>query len=378
MARLIKNIKTYIKVFLSKIYYVYYNVIKNKNVNKNTALFIETHATSITFNYQSMINLLKKEGYEIKVVYANELNKNFASRILINFKVLNQISLHNFIFLNDGYQYLNYIKLRENQRVIQLWHASGAYKKFGYSLKDNEYGSKHDFSKFPLHTNYDLVSVSSEYVIPFYEEAMNTKNNVNALGSSRTDYYFDDINKEKAIEKFKLIINTTKKILLYAPTFRGRLGTDQFYPLDIDRLRNDISNDYIIIYKMHPYIKSHNLPVDNIFTFDLSDKFEFHELALIADICITDYSSVVFDWSLLNKPIGFYVYDLEEYENNRGLFMDFENFIPGPKLLNSEDIVEWLNLSKKDDTSLADFKAKFMGACDGNASNRILSWMKNS
>ena len=367
-------------VMFKMIFPMYYRMMCFfRKTKDHSALFIETYSQSMSDNFVLMNQALLQKGYKTDIFFANEFESSFVKRTKQYFQCLNLLSKTQYVFLNDGYILLNTLRLKKGQHIIQLWHGSGAFKKFSYSLLDAEYGVGNDLSKFPIHRNYSLVTVSSPYVVQFYKEAMHMDKDVVALGTSRTDYYHNEANKAASLEMFKDILPQDKKVILYAPTFRGRLNQHQEYPLDLEKLKAALGDTYIILLKLHPLIKSHNLMVDNEFSFDVSDTFSFESLYFVADACITDYSSVVFDWSLSLKPIAFYAYDRASYLKERGFFTPYDTFVPGPILETNEQIIDWANnLSNSfDATELSEFKHRYMEACDGQATERIVSYIES-
>ncbi len=109
------------------------------------------------------------------------------------------------------------------------------------------------------------------------------------------------------------------------------------------------------------------------FCMEIRDEMTTDELLAAADICITDYSSVVFDFSLLEKPILFFAYDLERYYDERGFYYPYETFVPGPVVKNNCELIECISKIKEFDyNKIRDFKERYMSGCDGHATKRIL------
>src|SRR5699024_10375081 len=137
-----------------------------------------------------------------------------------------------------------------------------------------------------------------------------------------------------------------KKVVLYAPTWRD----NQFYTkgkykfdlqMDLGRLKKELGNDYIIVLRLH-YLVAENLDLTGYenFVYDFSYHEDIRELYLIADMLITDYSSVFFDYANLRRPMLFYVYDIEDYRDNlRGFYFDFESKAPGLLVKTTEEII---------------------------------------
>ena len=183
--------------------------------------------------------------------------------------------------------------------------------------------------------------------------------------------------------KKKLGIPLDKKTILYAPTWRD----DEYYgngrykfklKLDLDLLKKELGDQYVVLLRTHHYIAD-NLDVTGLedFAFNLSKYDDITEIYLISDICITDYSSVFFDYANLKRPLLFYTYDLDKYRDVlRGFYIDMETELPGPLVFSSEEVVDKI---KNIDQLNADYQEKyqqfyqrFCSWEDGNASKRVV------
>ena len=152
------------------------------------------------------------------------------------------------------------------------------------------------------------------------------------IGYPRNDILFVKNNEEDIrLLKRRLGLPQDKKILLYAPTFRDdefaeKAGYKFSLRLSFDRLREALQDDYILIVKYHYLIMDYVdwFPYKG-FIYHFDQSFDIAELFLVSDMLITDYSSVMFDYSILRRPMLFYAYDLEKYKNDlRGFYFDYE------------------------------------------------------
>ena len=182
--------------------------------------------------------------------------------------------------------------------------------------------------------------------------------------------------------KYKYGIDPDKKIILYAPTFRDNRhdGSGYVYDthLDFDKLRYELGQDYIILFRAHYFVANQfNFEKYNGFVYDMSRLDDINELYLISDLLITDYSSVFFDYANLERPILFYMYDLEEYANEiRGFYFDL-NILPGP-IVKDEDnlILEIKRLENwEKDEKYNSFNKRFNYLDDGRASRRVSEYI---
>ena len=107
------------------------------------------------------------------------------------------------------------------------------------------------------------------------------------------------------------------------------------------------------------------------FVFDGSTTVKIETALCAADILIADYSSLIFEYSLLNKPMLFYAYDLEEYEHDRSFYFDYKSFVPGKIVINNDEIIKAIQDKDFRADRIPTFREKFMGACDGECVKRI-------
>ena len=209
---------------------------------------------------------------------------------------------------------------------------------------------------------------------------------IQPIGVSRTDEFFDQEYIDRCYSKLyeRIPQAKNKKVILYAPTYRGvdpnRLAPDQ---LDVKKFAEKLQDEYILIFKHHQTAKEiPEIPEEyrDKFAFDMTrgKGMDINELMTVADICISDYSSLVFEYSLFERPLMFFVYDLEEYIDGRGLYYDFDEITPGPLCRTNEEMVDYIEHidERFDKQEVIDFKNKFMCSCDGHSTERILDLIK--
>lgn len=304
-------------------------------------------------------------------------------------RLIFNISTCKYIMLDDFSKITSYMRVRKNQELVQLWHGPGAYKKFGHSrAKDG--GDMKNATIHPGYKRYTKAIVSSEDIRECYAEAFSiTVDKVHATGFPRTDMFFDKkIMKEKSkkmLEKYPFMKN--KKVILFAPTYRGTKVSDADYgfdKLDLDKIYKKFKDEYVFIFKWHPALynnilngtkKGYDLEKYKGFYQDLSDERDINELLLVSDILITDYSSVIFDWAFLNKPIIYFAYDKEDYENGRGLYFPFEEYIFGDVATDSKELIKSIEDKNMCKEKRKVFIDKFLGACDGHSTEKTYKWI---
>ena len=360
-------------------------------IDKNKAVFIavrneEFKEGAIPDNFRLVYERLQAAGdYKIST---HTLRSGFAGHKEYDRRcraMIRDIADAGLVFISDSSEVIACLPMSKETKVVQLWHACGAFKKFGMSTAELIFGEdRKTLLKYPYHGNYSLVTVSSPEIVWAYEEAMSLKGKgvVQPVGVSRTDVFYDEAYKSAAKERVLKACPTArdKKIILYAPTFRGRVARAKTpEELDAGAFYKKYSDEYVLLIKRHPFTKkAYPIPEEaSRFAFDVTDELAIEDLLISADICITDYSSIVFEYSLFLRPMLFLAHDLDEYYDWRGFYYDYKDFVPGPIC---RDNVELMNELDKlsvgfDKTIVEEFRDKYMSACDGHATDRVIEFI---
>jgi len=275
------------------------------------------------------------------------------------------------IVTDDYLKYFRMFELKPQQRVIQIWHACGAFKKFGLDYPSAEINKERK-----THAQYDVVAVSSEAVRDKYAKAFGISiDKVKALGVPRTDPLSDPayIASEKKAFYKKYPKLSGKKILLYAPTFREE-GTKRVRlqtGLDWQAVSEKLGDEAVLIIKNHPVMKYDLLDGALYGNIINMPKENTSRLMIVCDVMVTDYSSVIFEAALLNKPTIFYCPDFDHYE--RDFYLNFPEDLYGEFAVNQEEFFKAVDksLQAPDMDRLEIFKKTYMGSCDGHSAERI-------
>ena len=366
-----------LKYILRIIYYISYIIPVKERV-----IFATYRKDSIQGNFKYIHNELKSRVTNLKCKFLyKKFDKGIKGEIIYflhMIKAIYYIATSKYFIIDDFYFPIYTVnKLRKGTEVIQVWHACGAFKKFGFSILDKSFGANNDYVKqIPIHINYNHVLVTSNEVKKHYAEAFNmSEKNIESIGVPRTDLFFnDDMKKEarrRVLSMYPQLEN--KKVVLYAPTFRGNSQSDAKMPLnfDVDRIANELPKDYILALKMHPFVKD-SIEIKNNKIIDLSDYDVVNDILILTDLLITDYSSIIFEYALLERPMIFYADDLENYEHERDFYYKYEDFVPGPIVKSTEEIINVLNNNTYDYKKIKTFKNKFFDYTDGKSSQRFV------
>jgi CDP-ribitol ribitolphosphotransferase / teichoic acid ribitol-phosphate polymerase len=264
-------------------------------------------------------------------------------------------------------------------RIVQLWHAAGAFKTVGYS-RVGKPGGPDPYSR--VHKNYTHAIVSSEHDVPFYAEAFGIPEaRVVPTGIPRMDRFFDpaaaDAGLRAAHAAFPASVG--RFTILFAPTFRGETSRDASYDLSrIDYAALHalcVEKDAVVIIRMHPFI-SEPLGIPAAFADRLLDgsttTLDVNDLLFAVDLLITDYSSIVFEFSRLGRPMLFYAWDLEAYIAERDFYEPFETFVPGRIVSSFPELLDAIQRDEYEADKVADFAARHFAHLDGGASDRVI------
>jgi CDP-ribitol ribitolphosphotransferase len=286
------------------------------------------------------------------------------------------------LFIVDDYFFPIYvIKPRRGTTIVQTWHASGAFKKIGYSVLDKRFGADEGLvARVAIHSNYDICLMASKAAAVHYAEAFREPIDrfVTDIGIPRTDVLFG-VEKTAAIAaslRNRYRLPAGKRVILYAPTFRGKTITQATSPEDLDLalLNRELGADHVLLLRLHPFVhQAQAIPPDLAgFAIDVSDHPDIDELMLVSDVLVTDYSSAIYEFSLLGRPMVFFAPDYADYEEERGFYFDFRTGVPGPVFETTEEVARYLRAGKFDLDRVARFRHESFEVADGHASERFV------
>ena len=282
------------------------------------------------------------------------------------------------VIVIDDYQPVIY-RVDLGVRIVQLWHAVGAFKTVGYS-RVGKPGAPNPYGK--VHKNYTYATVSSHADVPVYAEAFGIpESRVIPTGVPRVDRFFDPAYRVAARAAALDVIPAARDrfTILFAPTFRGNGAKTATYDagkLDYAALHAlCVEKDAVCMIRMHPFVRD-PLAIPDHLTDRLIDgsavPIDVNDLMFAVDLLITDYSSVVFEYSTLGRPVLFFAYDLEEYVASRDFYEPFESFVPG-RIVRTFD--ELLDAVRRDDYEIEKvdaFARRHFDHLDGGSTDRVI------
>ncbi|WP_043929994.1 CDP-glycerol glycerophosphotransferase family protein [Bacillus sp. EB01] len=347
-------------------------------VNKRKVLFASDSRDEVGGNLKFVYDEMKKQnlGYEYRFMFKE--NSFVKKSILEIIRLAYDAATSKATLLEENYPMFSQLRIRKNTDLIQLWHGAGAFKKFGYSRMGQPGGPKITSKD---HRNYTKAIVSSKNITPQYAEGFDIEEEkIIPLGIPRTDIFFDEEYKElkrkELYEAYPFLKG--KKVILFAPTFRGKGRKEAHYPfenLDFEKLYKNLKDEYVFLFKLHFIVLNKvTIPYKYAdFFYDFTSYREVNDLLLITDLLITDYSSICFEFSLLDKPMLFYAYDVENYISKRGFYFEYQSFIPGSLVKNTDQMVAKIIKNDFQKEKIKLFRDYFFDYQDGKASERVVN-----
>ena len=354
---------------------VIFECFQGRNVSDSPfAIYNELHNSRKDLTFVWVLNSVHHELY-------NELKGKTNTKVVIY-----GTKEYDYEYATAGYWVVNcrlpfrFVKKKE-QKYIQCWHGT-PLKKLGLDVEVGTYSTTSmagmRFSYGVDSSRYDYFLSPSEYASKRFCSSFNIPNEkIVELGYPRNDALTvdaDNTNKICEIKK-RLNIPTEKKVVLYAPTWRDMQysKTKQNYyfdnPLEDKEFIDQFDDSFVFLFRGHYFTESSKESKRFI---DVSSYNDVNDLYLISDALITDYSSVFFDYALLNRPIYFYMYDREHYENEaRGFYLNIESDLPGEIVSEVDGLVGRLKTMKKH-TEYKEFNRIYNPFEDGKSSKRVI------
>lgn len=384
------GIKKFFNIFKNKnVLYklAYYHIFSKKPIQENVVLFETFMAKNYSDSPKYIYEYLAKtypDKYKCvwalndrsDVPYGAEVVKRFS------FKYAYYLAVSKYFVFNVR-QPLWYRK-REGQVFLETWHGT-PLKRLVFDQEEVTSASpKYKQQFYRQRAEWDYLVSANPFSSERFKSCFMYEGKMLEYGYPRNDILYWD-NKDEIAKKLKekLGIPENKKTILYAPTWRDdeHYGKGQYkftLALDLKLMMERLSNEYVVLLRTHHYIAD-NIDTTGLegFVYNLSKYDDISEIYLISDICITDYSSVFFDFANLKRPVLFYTYDIDKYKNQlRGFYIDMNTEVPGPLLYTSEEVVCAIenieSIQEQYKERYDEFYERFCCFDDGNASKHIV------
>ncbi|MCC6094754.1 MAG: CDP-glycerol glycerophosphotransferase family protein, partial [Eubacterium sp.] len=271
------------------------------------------------------------------------------------------------------------LTLSPRTKLIQLWHAGAGFKSSGYS----RWGHTGCPGPVSCHRQYDYGISSSDRIAHFHSEVFGINpEQLLPTGMPRMDEYLDPEYRKKAEEKLRKKFPQTlgKKVILFAPTYRGKNRSDAHYPyemIDFDRFYKFCGDEYVVLFKMHPWV-SQAVPIPEAYKDKMIDVNKYpniNDLFYITDLMITDYSSGIFEYSLMRKPMLFFAFDEIQYAFSRGFHRPYEESAPGKVCHTFDELMEAMETKNYDYKKVEEYVQLHFDNIDSKASDRVIDWI---
>ena len=390
-------VRKFVKYGVRALYYIGTYIFSPKD---NIILFESSNGRNYTGNPRFIYEELLRQGldkeYECVWVCMNpdeqEIPGNPKKVKKSHFKFL-YYTIKSGTWVLDS-RHLYYLRKNKKTRYIQTWHGT-PLKKLGLDMDYVNMSGNHDIERY--HDDFKKNSADWQYLISqnsysseIFKRAFAFNGEMLEIGYPRNDILVN--NKDKDFIdgiKSKFNIPKDKKVILYAPTWRDNeyYGSGEYKfatEMDFDEMKESLSDDYVLIVKYHYLVKD---PIDwkkyDDFIIECDAKWDIQELYLVSDILITDYSSVMFDYALLRRPMIFFAYDLDFYKDSlRDFYFDMIEEVPGPIVEDTAHLIQEIrNLNNGDYESKYGqkynaFQNKFNEFDKGTASKQIIDLIK--
>lgn len=380
--RLKSRLKKYKNKFRDKAY-KYLNRISHKNPDKEkNILFLSEQSDTLALNMQALLDRMVERGLDKQFHIRFSLRQATSQKQskLSFVRMLKAIAEADVILIDDHVPLFDNLVLCDNTKVIQIWHAGAGFKGVGYS----RWGHAGCPGPFSCHRQYDYCISGSANISYFFSEQFGILDEqVIPTGMPRMDKYLNQENRanvtQELYEKYPAAKNS--KVILFAPTYRGRNRAKAYYPydlIDFESLYRFCSDrGYIVLFKMHPWVSA-EVPIEEKYRdrfFDLNGYPNINDLFYITDLLITDYSSSIYEFCLMDKPMLFFAFDKVQYSVSRGFHRDYDTNVPGKICEDFASVMEALQNEDYEFEKVAQYREKHFDFVDDHATDRVIDWL---
>ena len=379
----IKKRKKKIKRKVQRIYYTLFenlNFLKNKQ--RKTILFLSAQDDKLALNMEALYNRMLERGLDKKYNFLFSLRKATSEKqsIISTLRMLRYMAMAEIILVDDHIPVLDWLVLNKETKIIQIWHAGAGFKGVGYS-RWGHFGCPGPFS---CHRQYTYSIAGSSNIAPFFSEQFGILDEqVIPTGMPRMDQFLNKENRRDVTEKLYELLPEAidKKVVLFAPTYRGQNRKNAYYPyeiIDFEALyQYCLDFNTVIIFKMHPWV-AESVPIDNKYKerfFDLNQYKNINDLFYITDVLITDYSSSMYEYSLMRKPMLAFSFDKVQFATSRGFHRNYDENIPGKICEKFDELICALRTNDYEFEKNEKYLKEHFKYVDDQNSDRVIDWL---
>lgn len=297
------------------------------------------------------------------IILCKKLNSDISSAIGYCFHMLRQLyhlATSEIAILDSYCIVVSILHHRKSLLIIQMWHSVGTMKKFGYSILDKPEGSSSKVAELmKMHANYDYILAGGDgYKEHLADGFRYPLDKIVTLPLPRVERLKDP---EYAAATQKQILSdypqlTKKKNIVYVPTFRK--VNDEAFLDALKALCQVVDYDkYNLIIKVHPLTDLKDFDAEKAI---IDQNYSSVDMLYISDVVISDYSCIIYEAAILDKPLYFYTYDYEDYMSSREIYMDYKAEIPGPMEGSAKALLDDIDAGNYDMDRLHTFLHKYV------------------
>ncbi len=335
-------------------------------------------APSMEAVYDRLIERGLSERFVIKQSLRNTESRHYSK--LSTAAVIAKIARATIIIVDDYVPAFNTIRLADSVKVIQLWHAGAGFKGVGYA-RWGHFGCPAPFS---AHRRTDFAICDSVAIRDFFSEPFGIlEEQVIPTGMPRMDAYLSEDNRRRVTEKLYETYPALKgkRVILFAPTYRGRNRKTAYYPyelIDFDGLyRYCEDTDSVVLFKMHPWVAG-EVGIGEAYSdrfFSMNAYPNINELFYITDLLITDYSSCIYEFMLMKKPMLFFAFDRDRYAVSRGFHRDYAANVPGKVCLTFDELLRAMRQEDYEFEKVGRMLPLYFDHTDTLSCDRVIDWL---
>ncbi len=374
-------------------YYLFaliYQICRLVPIKEKRVFCIMTHDEGVGSNVSIVFRAMQKAdlNYSFSFLTQSDIRavESFSNlKCLLNFffRKAYELAKAEIILMDNVFLPYAYLHKRRGTKVVQLWHGTGTIKKFG---QDTNTGKLKNLEK-RANSNITHLIVNSPDMKSLYSGAFGVKEeNVYAIGLPKSDEFFRRLSEIKICKKNpykkyiyqKYGIPEDKKLILYAPTFRDNKEQNPRLIELLEEMNQNLPEEYCLGLRLHPHV-AHSFEKRQLGKniCQLSFEQDVNTVLMAADILITDYSSIIFEYCLMKRPMIFYAYDYEEFsDQGRGFYYDYETFVPGPVAHSCREVLDIIRDQGFQQSKVEEFINNHYLYTDGNATERLLELLK--
>lgn len=361
------KIKQVIKIVMQNaVFPLVYQIGKFRPADQKLVVFADSHHGEVPYSMEDLYAWFADQDYRVLAMTRDCDRGGYFGGLCFMLKFMLVYARAGYVFICDNFLPVASCKKRRGTVVVQMWHAGGMLKKYAYDTPRDIPA----YYKGNVFRNYSLILTSDDRCNSAYISGMRAQpSTVRGLGLSRTDRFFRSDYLEDCKHAFYEQYPDAggKKIVLWAPTFRGNASTPEIVDMAfLERIRRELGEEWLVLTKLHPHLQKHvggdECPIPT------------ERLLPVADVLISDYSSVIYDFLLLERPIVFYAPDLDYFEKKDQFYIDYRKEMPGPIVEDERELASAVREAYVHPRTqqLSDFRQRYMGACDGGALKRLI------